>query len=68
MGQDFIWTPVGTDITLRWRLEGWVPPSECPQIKAKWKFFQELPFRSLDEKGKREYEHRLRQAKVARIK
>ena len=25
-----------TDITLRWRMHGWVPPSELPEYQAKW--------------------------------
>ena len=25
---NYIWTPSGTDITIRWRMHGWVPPSE----------------------------------------
>ena len=25
----YIWTPTGTDITIRWRMHGWVPPSRA---------------------------------------
>ena len=38
---EHIWTPSGTDITIRWRQAGWVPPSEQPEYQAKWKFWQE---------------------------
>ena len=68
MSTDHIWTPSGTDITIRWRLQGWVPPSELPEYRQKWKYFQELPMRKLDAAGKAAYEETLRRNKVARIK
>ena len=40
-----IWTASGTDITMRWRKAGWIPPSEIQAYKDKWKYFQELPLR-----------------------
>ncbi len=27
---------VQTDITRRWRMHGWVPPSEQPEYQQKW--------------------------------
>lgn len=63
-----IWTPPGTDITIRWRLAGWVPPSEQQVYRDKWRYFQELPMRTLDEAGKAQYEEKLKKAKVARIR
>jgi hypothetical protein len=45
---EYIWTPTGTDITIRWRQAGWVPPSEQVEYQAKWKHYQELPMRTLD--------------------
>jgi hypothetical protein len=45
---EYIWTPTGTDITIRWRQAGWVPPSEQPEYQQKWKYYQELPMRSLE--------------------
>ena len=65
---DYLWTPTGTDITIRWRKAGWVPPSEQPSYQAKWKFWQELPMRKLNENEKIVYEDTLRRNKVARIK
>lgn len=65
---DHIWTPTGTDITIRWRQMGWVPPSEQQSYRDKWKYYQELPMRYLDDKGKQQYEESLRRNKVARIK
>jgi len=63
-----IWTPSGTDITIRWRKAGWVPPSEQKEYQAKWKYWQELPMRKLDDAGKAAYEETLKFNKVARIK
>jgi hypothetical protein len=68
MNNDYIYTPVGTDITARWRLAGWIPPSEQPEYLAKWKYFQELPLRKLDDAAKKEYEAVLKKAKVARVR
>lgn len=68
MKPEYIWTPTGTDITVRWRLQGWVPPSELPEYQKKWKYWQELPMRKLDDQGRAAYEELLRKNKVARIK
>lgn len=68
MKDDYIWTAPGTDITIRWRLNGYIPPSELQEYKDKWKYFQNLPLRNLDDRAKEAYEAVLRKAKVARIK
>lgn len=68
MSNEHIWTKAGTDITLRWRLNGWTPPSELQEYKDKWKYFQNLPMRQLDDVAKEQYEQVLRKAKVARIR
>jgi hypothetical protein len=47
---------------------GWVPPSETPSIRAKWKYYQELPMQHLTVAERQEYENVMRQAKVQRIK
>ena len=65
---EHIWTTSGTDITIRWRLVGWVPPSELQEYRDKWSYFQNLPLRRLDDQAKEQYEQVLRKAKVARIK
>ena len=65
---DYIYTPAGTDITIRWKANGWVPPSELPEYQAKWKYYQELPMRKLDDYAKQEYEAVMLKAKVARIR
>jgi hypothetical protein len=68
MTNDHIWTVAGTDITLRWRINGWIPPSELQEYRDKWAYFQNLPLRKLDDEAKRKYEDVLRKAKVSRIK
>ena len=65
---DHIWTKSGTDITIRWKMAGWIPPSEIQGYRDKWRYFQNLPLRQLDDSAKEQYEAVLRKAKVARIK
>lgn len=31
-----------TDVQQTWREHGWVPPSENPEIRAKWMFYRTL--------------------------
>jgi hypothetical protein len=65
---EHIWTTSGTDITIRWRIVGWVPPSELQEYRDKWSYYQNLPLRRLDDQAKEQYEQVLRRAKVSRIK
>jgi hypothetical protein len=65
---EYIWTASGTDITIRWKALGWIPPSELQEYKDKWRYWQNLPMRQLDEAAKEQYEQVLRKAKVMRIK
>ena len=65
---EFIWTPTGTDITIRWRKMGWIPPSELQEYRDKWKYYQNLPMRGLDDSAKEQYEIVLKKAKVVRLK
>jgi len=64
---EYIWTAPGTDVTIRWRLKGWLPPSELKEFRDKWRYYQNLPLRNLDDNAKEQYEQVLRKAKVARI-
>lgn len=49
MQNEYVWTAAGTDITKRWKLlYNYVPASEQPEIKQKWKDFKELMARSLE--------------------
>ena len=63
-----IWTASGTDITIRWRKHGWTPPSEIQGYKDKWRYYQNLPLRNLDDVAKVEYENVLKRNKIVRIK
>jgi len=66
---EYVWTAAGTNIEERWiKQYGWVRPSELPEYQAKFKYFQELPLRKLDDQAKIEYEMVLKKAKVVRIK
>jgi len=65
---DHIWTAAGTDITIRWKMIGWVAPSELQEYKDKWKYYQNLPLRNLDDTARDKYEEVLRKAKVVRIR
>ena len=65
----YIWTASSTNIEERWIKQfGWVRPSEQPEYQAKFKYYQELPLRKLDDKAKEAYEMVLKKAKVVRIK
>jgi hypothetical protein len=48
MNDNYIWTKAGTDITIRWRQNGWIPPSEQEKYKAKWAYYQSLSLRSIE--------------------
>jgi hypothetical protein len=66
---EHIWTAPGTDIEERWvKQYGWIRPSEQSAYQEKFRYFQELPLRSLDDKAKVEYEKVLKRNKVVRIK
>jgi hypothetical protein len=66
--KEYIWTASGTDITIRWKNFGWIAPSEQQEYKDKWRYYQNLPLRHLDDAAKEQYEQVLRKAKVVRIK
>ena len=69
MDNAHVYTPSGSDITERWRTKfGWIPPSELKEYQDKWRYYQNLPMRKLDDEGKVQYELALKKAKVARIK
>jgi hypothetical protein len=46
LNPEFVYTPIGTCITKRWREQGWIPASEDPEIIAKWQKIQALSART----------------------
>ena len=49
-------------------MNGWIAPSEQQVYTDKWRYYQNLPLRQLDDAAKEQYEQVLRKAKVSRIK
>ena len=47
---------------------GWTPPSEMQGYKDKWRYYQNLPMRQLDDVAKVEYEAVLKRNKISRVK
>ncbi len=47
---EYIYEPSGTDIEKRWVEQfGWVRPSSLLEYQAKYRYYQELPLRKLQE-------------------
>ena len=36
----YVYTPATTDITIRWKANGWIPPTEDPKFQRKWAEFR----------------------------
>ncbi len=36
----YVYTPATTDITIRWKANGWIPPTEDPMFQRKWAEFR----------------------------
>ena len=32
----YVYTPATTDVTIRWKLRGWIPPTQNPEFQKKW--------------------------------
>lgn len=44
-----IYTPAGTDVTIRWKKMGWVAPSDDPVYQKKWADWKLLMARTIDD-------------------
>lgn len=40
ISDNYVYTPSSTDITIRWRKAGWIPPTEDPAYQKKWADFR----------------------------
>lgn len=40
LSDSYVYTPATTDVTIRWRANGWIPPSEQLKYKEKWAQFR----------------------------
>lgn len=49
MKKDYIWTAAGTNIEVRFRKLGWVPPSEDPKYIKKWADWKAHLARTVDD-------------------
>lgn len=36
----YVYTPATTDITIRWKANGWIPPTQDPYFQKKWAEFR----------------------------
>lgn len=38
----YVYTPASTDVTIRWKLKGWIPPTQDPVYQKKWADFRKI--------------------------
>lgn len=38
----YVYTPATTDVTIRWKLKGWIPPTQDPYFQKKWADFRKI--------------------------
>jgi len=38
----YVYTPASTDVTIRWKLRGWIPPTQDPVYQKKWADFRKI--------------------------
>lgn len=42
LADSYVYTPATTDVTIRWRLRGWIPPTQDPTFQKKWADFRKI--------------------------
>lgn len=42
LSDKYIYTPASTDVTIRWKLLGWIPPTQDPFYQKKWADFRKI--------------------------
>lgn len=38
----YVYTPASTDVTIRWKLRGWIPPTQDPAYQKKWADYRKI--------------------------
>ena len=38
----YVYTPATTDVTIRWKLNGWIPPTQNPTYQKKWADYRKI--------------------------
>jgi len=38
----YVYTPATTDVTIRWKLKGWIPPTQDPEFQKKWAMIRRI--------------------------
>lgn len=38
----YVYTPATTDVTIRWKLKGWIPPTQDPNYQKKWANYRKI--------------------------
>ena len=54
LSDSYVYTPATTDVTIRWRAKGWIPPSEQDSFKEKWAQFRANAAKGIESIGERE--------------
>lgn len=42
LADTYVYTPATTDVTIRWKLRGWIPPTQDPAFQKKWADFRKI--------------------------
>ena len=54
LSDSYVYTPATTDVTIRWRARGWIPPSEQDYFKKKWAMFRATAAKGIESIGEKE--------------
>lgn len=52
LNDNYVYTPSTTDITIRWRKAGWIPPTEDPSYQKKWADFRIMTAQGIESLGR----------------
>ena len=54
LSDSYVYTPATTDVTIRWRAMGWIPPSEQDEFRQKWATFRATAAKGIESIGDKE--------------